>query len=58
MDRTHMTIAEVARALDTHERNITRWRGGIEPRYAVVRRMGDVFGRDPEWFYAEHERAA
>lgn len=51
--RSHlMTHVELAREMETSERNVSRWcNGKVEPRYPNVRRMAAVLGRDPHWFY-------
>ena len=58
IERTGMTNQEVARALNVSERQVTRWRGGQEPRYAVVVRMAKVFERPVAWFYDPEQKAA
>lgn len=58
MERTRMTIAQVAAEAGVGERQITRWRGGQEPRWEFVCRLAKVFGREPEWFYADHAEIA
>lgn len=53
-----MPAAEVARQVGTTERNIHRWRAGMEPRYRFVKALAEVFGRETEWFYGEHTQEA
>jgi hypothetical protein len=54
MARTGETIASLAAALGVGERQITRWRGGQEPRWSFVRQMEQHFGREAGWFYTVH----
>lgn len=54
MARVGATNADVARALKVSERQVTRWRGGQEPRYRFVALAARYFGRSPDWFYVDH----
>lgn len=56
MERTGQTIADVAQALGVGERQITRWRGGQEPRFRSVVHLARLFGRDDAWFYTDHSQ--
>lgn len=54
MSRTGMTVSQVASALGVAERQVTRWRGGQEPRSKFVARLAELFEREAGWFYTDH----
>jgi transcriptional regulator with XRE-family HTH domain len=58
IDRRHWTNEQAARELGVSERQITRWRGGQVPRHKFVVKMAEVFARDVEWMYTNHETVA
>lgn len=54
-----MSTTEVGAAIGTHERQVRRWSvEGHEPSWRFVVALAELFGRDPAWFYLDHEEAA
>lgn len=59
MARTSMTTTEVGAAIGVHERQIRRWTlENHEPSWRYVVSLAALFGRDPAWFYLDHDRGA
>jgi hypothetical protein len=55
IERTAMTTTEVGAAIGVHERQVRRWSlEGHEPSWRFVVALGELFGRDPAWFYVAH----
>ena len=55
--RTGTTRAQLSQATGITERQITRWRAGVQPRHESVIRLAEFFGRPVEWFYADHNHS-
>jgi transcriptional regulator with XRE-family HTH domain len=54
-----MTSAELANRLQTHERNVRRWRNGeATPTLPRLTTIADELGREVAWFYTDHNTAA
>lgn len=54
-----LSHVEAARLLAVPERSLDRWRKGqVEPRRAAIRRMAQVFEREPLWFCEPMEEKA
>jgi transcriptional regulator with XRE-family HTH domain len=50
------TSEDFARELGVTLRTVQRWRSGEgEPRAAELVRLAELLGRDPAWFYADHD---
>lgn len=54
MDRVGLPNVVIARGIGVSERQITRWRGGQIPQWRSVEKIASYFGREPEWFFAQH----
>lgn len=51
-----MNIAEVARRAGLRENSIRAWISGEHrPQAATFKRLTDLLGIDPEWFYEPYE---
>lgn len=54
----YMSNRELAHAVGVSERLLGKWRAGtITPSWPKLVALGEKLGRDPAWFYAEHESA-
>ena len=59
IDRLMLTGDEAARLLCVPEKTLRRWRNGeVTPRRAAIRRMAEIFEREPLWFCPSMEQAA
>lgn len=57
--RTSMTTTEVGAAIGVHERQVRRWTlENHEPSWRYIVALSKLFGREPSWFYVDHETAA
>lgn len=51
-----MTLAEIARHLETHEKAVRRWRKGeVTPHQDNLHRLAVLLDRDVAWFYTDHD---
>ena len=58
MDERGLTTAALARRLEDHERQVTRWRNGeTVPTFENVTKLAFGLGREPGWFYLDHSPA-
>ena len=56
MEDEGVTTAELARRLEDHERQVRRWRNGeTVPSFDNVTKLAFELGREPGWFYLDHE---
>jgi transcriptional regulator with XRE-family HTH domain len=47
---------ELAHAVGVSERLLGKWRNGtVTPSWPKLTALGDALGREPSWFYAEHD---
>ena len=54
-----LTQRALAIALDVDIRAVNRWeRAGITPSGQNLAKLAEMLGRDPGWFYTNHERVA
>lgn len=52
------TQRKLAILMDVDNQAVSRWeRGAVHPGKDNVVRLGDLFGHDPGWFYADHVAA-
>jgi DNA-binding transcriptional regulator YiaG len=59
IDARMLSHVEAARLLAVPEKSLDRWRKGeVEPRRAAIRRMAEVFDREPLWFCELAEKEA
>lgn len=62
MADAEITVAEMARLIENHEKAVRRWMTGeVRPGDDKLARMADVLGHDVTWFYVtepEPEAAA
>jgi transcriptional regulator with XRE-family HTH domain len=50
---------ELAHAVGVSERLLGKWRSGtITPSWPKLTALGEVLGREPSWFYADHDAEA
>lgn len=56
IERQGMTIAEIARRIGGHERQVRRWRDGEgAPDIENLAKLAAVLNRDITWFYEDHD---
>lgn len=53
IERRVLTNEEFARMVDVPERTVRRWRSGTRPYPRHVRKMAEILGKDPYWFYVD-----
>lgn len=54
-----LTQLELAVRLDTHSTRVSRWeRGQSEPQMRFVRRMAELAGIEPAWFFERDDEKA
>lgn len=59
IDARVLTNAEAARMLGVTEKTLLRWRHGqYQPHRSNLRRMAEVFEREPRWFVEVEDVAA
>lgn len=56
IEQEGITVAEVARRIEGHERAVRRWRNGEgAPDVESLAKLAMVLGRDLNWFYTDHD---
>jgi transcriptional regulator with XRE-family HTH domain len=58
IQRVGKTNNAIAMALNVSEPVVWRWRKGkVTPSWASLCEIAEFFGREPGWFYLDHDRA-
>jgi len=55
LDRLDLdTTPKAARFLGVGERQVARWKDGLQPRWQSLTVLADAFGRDVVWLITDH----